>query len=142
MLAHISFVVVLPLLPVIATRAECARSVLHGDHDRARGQILGRRVAGFDDEAGGTARHSVREEAVRVVILTSNRDEKLVRLERPGVDRDAAKVRGFAPPEQLAARPTDGVARAEANPHEIPRRRSARIASVRSSKGRRSRPTI
>ena len=62
-------------------RAECARPVLHGDHDRVRGQTFGRRVAAFDHEAGGAVRHCVREEAVRVVIRTSNRDEELIRLE-------------------------------------------------------------
>jgi hypothetical protein len=118
------------------------RRVLHLHDGHIRGEVVREGSSALDDEARSTAGEGAIEERVGVVLLAPDRDEQLARRDAPCINRHAVKRLVLRALSEAASAPTHGVARAEGDLHASSRRSSARRASTRSSKGKRSRPTI
>jgi hypothetical protein len=126
----------------LGQRAQPARGVVHCDHREVRREIRRQLALALDQQARRTRRCHLREKAVRVVVGPDDRDEELPGIDRAAVDGHARKARLGAAPQQAAAGPVGGVARAERDAHDAFRRWRARSACSQSSKGNFVRPMI
>ena len=154
--AHISLVVVLPLLPVIATSGPRNRARWPAASAPSAVVVSATSITGSSRRSSaGSARprRTTRPPAPADAafarkpwaswLRARDRDEELARSERAGVDRDAGEL--ASPGCPVAARRRIHAAASPARSCALIGRLASRArgaASSRSSKGRRSRPTI